>query len=86
VEVRPKLEDEKFIRKVFWTMRSFVNSTPGLISVAGTSGNNATDFKGVDPMSKEEIIELQEMRVSPIPSIRNRFGISRLAIGFDARA
>lgn len=38
------------------------------------------DFKS-EITAKEEIIELQEMRVSPIPSIRNRFGgISRYFI------
>jgi len=48
-----------------------------LAGLAQTPGSNSVDFKS-EITAKEEIIELQEMRVSPIPSIRNRFGgISR---------
>jgi len=58
-------------------LKQFLIIIAGLVPGAGSVGANSADFKGVDPMAKEEIIELQEMRVSPIPSIRNRFGISR---------
>lgn len=46
------------------------------VTASGVVGANAsgTDLKADD---KEEIIELQDLRMSPIPSIRNRFGAGR---------
>ena len=53
--------------------------TPGRppVAAAGAAvGAGAPGSGAVSDFAKEEIIELQEMRLSPIPSIRNRFASS----------
>ena len=40
---------------------------------ASATGSGGPGQAGSSDFVKEEIIELQEMRLSPIPSIRNRF-------------
>ena len=49
--------------------------TPGrpAATMAGASTTTYPGQAGSSDFVKEEIIELQEMRLSPIPSIRNRF-------------
>ena len=47
---------------------------PASIAGATASGSGGPVSASSGDFVKEEIIELQEMRLSPIPSIRNRFG------------
>ena len=53
---------------------------PGSTSAGASTVQGGTVPPGSSDFVKEEIIELQEMRLSPIPSIRNRFtgGISKV--------
>ena len=46
---------------------------PAQIAGAAAAGPGGPTAAGSGDFVKEEIIELQEMRLSPIPSIRNRF-------------
>ena len=46
---------------------------PASMAGASATGSGGPGQAGGSDFVKEEIIELQEMRLSPIPSIRNRF-------------
>lgn len=48
----------------------------GLVTSASGANVSTSNLDGGEDNNKE-IIELQDLRMSPIPSIRNRFGISR---------
>ena len=55
---------------------------PALIAATTAAGSGGPVSAGGSDFIKEEIIELQEMRLSPIPSIRNRFAGSSSKVHF----
>ena len=56
---------------------------PASMAGATATGSGGPVPAGSSDFVKEEIIELQEMRLSPIPSIRNRFAGSSSKVHFE---
>ncbi len=56
---------------------------PGTAGAGGPPGGVSTSggVSAADKIDEKEIIELQDLRMSPIPSIRNRFGAGRSSAG-----